>query len=154
MIDQNGSYRSELRDFTAETVLEEAVAFGVLLEYQDRGTDCFIKVWGIPGEQKRVLVQVGKIIEEQTTRDFTIPRQLNCICGAPNCFLGGIDNFHQSNLLFPPPMFKPPGTNNPSTYSIIVFDDWEWSVDSWVSDSVDAVFTLSSTRHQPRRIAD
>ena len=124
---ENADIRDEIRDNVALEALEVCQVYGAEICYQDRAADTPIKLWCIPGPEKRRLGKGGSIQEEETQRDFTIPRQ---------------------------PCFPP--ANEPSVEAQIVYEGHTWNLvdeggEAWKRDSVGACFTCTAARHQPRR---
>jgi hypothetical protein len=120
-------FRDELRDNAALEALEVCQVDGDQCAYVDRAGNTQILLWCIPGSESRRLVKRGSIQEEETTRQFTIPRQ---------------------------PGF-PPATE-PSTNAQIVYEGLIWSLvdeggESWKRDAVGACYTCTAVSHQARR---
>ena len=116
-------FRVELRDGSAYVALEVCRTEGDRCLYQDRAVSRPVEVWCIPGSEKLELVKDGALQEQHCRRSFTVPRQ---------------EGF--------PPEFEP------SHDAQVRYGDWDWAVESWSADSLQACYVLQTTRHVPRRV--
>ena len=134
-------YREEIRDAYASAALEACMTEGALIEYQDTALAHRIMLWCAPGDEKRKLVKSGPIQEEQTTREFCIPRQCQHMDDDdPDWVEPDLRKHH-----FPP-------STRPATNAIIHFDGYAWAAEEWMADTVEAAWTCKATRHHPRRL--
>ncbi len=116
-------FREETRYVFSTSALEDCIANGDRVEYQDRATDCVQTLWSIPGKETFDAVNDGALQEQHCHREFVVPTQ---------------DGF--------PPRYEP------SFNAQIYYEGWDWSVDKWRTDSLRASYVLETTRHVARRL--
>lgn len=116
-------FRRETRYVFSTSALEDCVANGDQMEYQDRATDCVLRLWCIPGRETFDSVNDHSLEEQHCHREFVVPTQ---------------EGF--------PPRYEP------SKNAIVYYENWDWSVDKWRADSLRASYVLETTRHVARRI--
>ena len=138
------SNREQQRDQAAYAALAACYADGCQVEFQDRATDKFIRVWAIPGPETTHLANDGMLEEEITEKTFDIPRQMGCSCGRYDCPRAGSDyTGHDEIVLFPP-------ETGVSVNAIVRFEGRDYSVKQPMCDSLRAKYKLQSEWHKPR----
>jgi hypothetical protein len=134
-------FRENLKREGARIAINMCKRFGDLVVFQDRSTSKPFFVWCVPEKSQLDLENRPALSEQETKRNFVVPRQEGCWCGRDEC------QCDRDSL----PRFPP--ENDPSANCTIGYEDWTWSMKRGRWDSVGASYVLECVRHVPRRIA-